>query len=54
MVETFGASLQKAALHGEGKSVILFYPPLVITKQEAGKGLDIFEESVKKVSFNYK
>ncbi|MBI4163042.1 MAG: aminotransferase class III-fold pyridoxal phosphate-dependent enzyme [Candidatus Aenigmarchaeota archaeon] len=39
-------------LLGAGKSVIRFCPPLVITKQEAEKGMDIFEESVRKVSFN--
>ncbi len=37
-------------LLGAGKSVIRFCPPLVITKKEAEKGLDIFEESVRRVS----
>ncbi|HLD85032.1 MAG TPA: aminotransferase class III-fold pyridoxal phosphate-dependent enzyme [archaeon] len=34
-------------LLGAGKNVIRFCPPLVITRQEAERGLDIFEESVK-------
>ena len=32
-----------------GKSSIRFAPPLIITKEEADKGLDIFEESLKEV-----
>jgi len=36
-------------LLGAGKSVIRFCPPLVITNQQAEKGLDIFEGSVRKV-----
>lgn len=36
-------------LLGAGKSVVRFCPPLVITKQQAERGLRIFEEAVKEV-----
>ena len=34
-----------------GTSTIRFAPPLIITKKEADKGLDIFEDSLKEVMY---